>query len=170
MPNLKCKVKCYAEGSFYSHFCKRNAWKDGFCKQHHPETIKERDAAKEIKYQKKLEASAPYQLNKAVKKLVAIAALIDQKEEDGMPTIYLLEESKSLLKSHTHFLLIKKVAKCNLNDFEALLLLNLMWRTIIGEDTIDLGYSINSILDKSSCGFFLPNWFKLVVEEAVIRD
>lgn len=35
----RCKEMIF--GDFHHRQCSRNAWKDGYCKQHHPDSIKE---------------------------------------------------------------------------------------------------------------------------------
>ncbi len=49
-------------GAFHSHTCAKKAWKDGFCKQHHPDTVKERKAALDIRRQEKQKAQPWYKL------------------------------------------------------------------------------------------------------------
>jgi aspartate oxidase len=39
-----------------SHQCRRNVWKDGYCKQHHPETKAAREEKREKRFQLKLES------------------------------------------------------------------------------------------------------------------
>jgi len=39
----------YGPGGFHRP-CTRNLWKDGFCKQHHPDSVKARDEAREQKW------------------------------------------------------------------------------------------------------------------------
>jgi hypothetical protein len=44
MSEEQCKEMVSAHslyGSFHQHQCNRNAWKDGYCKQHHPDTVAE---------------------------------------------------------------------------------------------------------------------------------
>ena len=41
----RCKKKVYPSdmwGGFHGHQCHRKIWKDGYCKQHHPNTVKAR--------------------------------------------------------------------------------------------------------------------------------
>lgn len=61
MGKEKCKQEGICEsgryGSFYSHRCKKNAWKDGYCKQHHPEEKKKRAITRELKWKEKQKTS-----------------------------------------------------------------------------------------------------------------
>ncbi len=51
----RCKEQIYGKfGGFGSERCSRNAVNDGFCKQHHPDTIKARDEKSMDKYRLKL--------------------------------------------------------------------------------------------------------------------
>jgi uncharacterized coiled-coil DUF342 family protein len=59
----KCVEKIWSAGSFRPVGCSRNAVKDGFCKQHHPDTVRERrakrDAAADEKV-RKMRETGPY--------------------------------------------------------------------------------------------------------------
>lgn len=61
MPGCSHKVW---EG-FHGHPCRRNAWKDGYCKQHHPDTVKARREESEKAYEEKQKKSPWYLLQKA---------------------------------------------------------------------------------------------------------
>ena len=37
-------------GNWGSHQCSRKPWKDGYCKQHHPDTVKSREAKRTAKW------------------------------------------------------------------------------------------------------------------------
>lgn len=42
-----CKEEVRCKTNFYrTRRCKRRAWKDGYCTQHHPENVKKRDEEK----------------------------------------------------------------------------------------------------------------------------
>ena len=64
----KCKKRVFKD--WHSHRCTRNAWKDGFCKQHHPETVKARDAEASRRYVEK-QASSPWALLKKAEERIA---------------------------------------------------------------------------------------------------
>jgi hypothetical protein len=57
MDVTRCKEKVYGRkryDQFYGHQCQKKIWKDGFCKQHHPDSIKEREVLSTQKYQEGL--------------------------------------------------------------------------------------------------------------------
>ena len=56
----KCKARIYHGIGFFEHHCSRRAWRDGFCKQHHPDTVKARAEKRAAKY------AAKYKAKKAV--------------------------------------------------------------------------------------------------------
>ncbi len=58
MDTSKCKKTVYPNdrwGAFHGHQCHRKVWKDGFCKQHHPDTEEAHQEAKEKKWEKERE-------------------------------------------------------------------------------------------------------------------
>jgi hypothetical protein len=40
MEKSRCRASIFKD--WHNHQCKRKSWKDGYCKQHHPEEIKNR--------------------------------------------------------------------------------------------------------------------------------
>lgn len=55
--NGKCKENVSDHTGFYFYPCSRKAWKDGYCKQHHPESVKARQEKSETLYREKLKNS-----------------------------------------------------------------------------------------------------------------
>ena len=58
--NQHCKEKVYPKerwGSFHPYQCTRKIWMDGYCKQHHPRTVAERESIKDAKYEAAREAA-----------------------------------------------------------------------------------------------------------------
>ena len=53
----KCQKSVYYPGSYHSHPCTRKAWKDGWCKQHHPDTVAERVKKRDERWKKEKENS-----------------------------------------------------------------------------------------------------------------
>jgi hypothetical protein len=54
MDTTRCKARVYESGSwgsFHPHQCNHKLWKDGYCKTHHPETVKIRQVAKEKRWE-----------------------------------------------------------------------------------------------------------------------
>jgi hypothetical protein len=69
----RCKKRVYDQGcwDFHGHQCTRKVWKDGFCKQHHPNTEKMRRVEAERKLEKKWEKDPVNILRKALEKAQA---------------------------------------------------------------------------------------------------
>lgn len=53
----KCKQKVTSMNGWHTYGCQRSAWKDGFCKQHHPDTVAERRKKSDARWEKKQENS-----------------------------------------------------------------------------------------------------------------
>ena len=56
MDETRCKKHVYPQerwGSFHGHQCHRKVWKDGFCRQHHPETEETRTIEAQKRWQEK---------------------------------------------------------------------------------------------------------------------
>ncbi len=52
----RCSQKVYPNelwGSFYPHQCHRKVWKDGFCKIHHPDSVKIREEKSRKRWEEK---------------------------------------------------------------------------------------------------------------------
>lgn len=49
----RCKQKVWPSGQFTSHRCSRKSVKDGYCNQHHPDTVKARDEKHRAEYEHK---------------------------------------------------------------------------------------------------------------------
>jgi len=54
---------------FHSYRCKRNEWKDGYCKQHHPDTVEARRKKSKEKYEEQKKQSPYYKLREAVERI-----------------------------------------------------------------------------------------------------
>jgi len=51
----RCKAAVWTPRAWHAHQCPRKPWKDGWCKQHHPDTVKTREEAYEKRYKEKQE-------------------------------------------------------------------------------------------------------------------
>jgi hypothetical protein len=49
--------------------CSRKAWKDGYCKQHHPDSVKRRREESERRYEERWRQNPVNQLSRRVKQL-----------------------------------------------------------------------------------------------------
>lgn len=47
-------------GAFHPHQCRRKIWKDGYCKQHHPDSAKKRAEEQAKRYEEKKKESPFY--------------------------------------------------------------------------------------------------------------
>ena len=63
----KCKEKVW--NKFYHHQCTKKVWKDGYCKIHHPESVKAREEKSNLRYKQKMDASVYGRLERALKKI-----------------------------------------------------------------------------------------------------
>ena len=62
----------------FSYRCSRKAWKDGYCKQHHPDTVAERNRKAQLRYEAKWEEK---KANDPWRKLEVANARIAELEE-----------------------------------------------------------------------------------------
>jgi hypothetical protein len=74
----KCKKQVWGQSSYTHYRCSRNAWKDGYCKQHHPDTVAERRKKSDAAYEIKREQSPLYKLQQA---LAEIKSLKEENKE-----------------------------------------------------------------------------------------
>lgn len=56
------------------HQCSRRPWKDGWCKQHHPDSVANRREESNRRYEKKRKTSLPYRYGELLEKLDALRA------------------------------------------------------------------------------------------------
>jgi hypothetical protein len=74
----KCKKSVWGQSSFTSYQCSRNVWKDGYCKQHHPDTVAERRRKSDAAYEIKRRQSPLYKLQQV---LAEIKSLKEENKE-----------------------------------------------------------------------------------------
>ncbi len=74
----KCKQYVWSSSAFHGHNCTRNAWKDGYCKQHHPDTVALRFKKSEERYEKQRKQSSIYKLGEAVAKIKKLEAKVEE--------------------------------------------------------------------------------------------
>ncbi len=70
----RCKETVQTPGMMRYHRCTRNAVRDGFCNQHHPDSVKKRDEKANALYQEKLKLSPWSRLTVTSKKLAIARA------------------------------------------------------------------------------------------------
>ena len=70
----RCKQSVFSDSCFNSYQCSRKIWKDGFCKQHHPDTIAERRDKSEQKFREQQKKSPWRLLKKAKERITELEA------------------------------------------------------------------------------------------------
>ncbi|MCP3681583.1 MAG: hypothetical protein GY861_02740 [bacterium] len=69
-------------GSFHRHQCSRKKWKDGYCKQHHPDSVAERDKKAEERFRMKVANDPRTLLHKANIKINKLSEWYQENRED----------------------------------------------------------------------------------------
>jgi len=85
-----CKKQVFVQGGWRTRQCSRRIWKDGYCKQHHPDSVKKREQEKEARWLEKKKESPYYLLEKANCK-------IRELEEENKQLKMLLDKEKDIL-------------------------------------------------------------------------
>lgn len=100
MDNGKCTAQIFRNYHFYP--CTRKAWKDGYCKQHHPNTVKARDEARHQKWEAeqkawrdklRLEIAAPKLLEACKEAMWWIGNMYDNPRDSKACPYNLLEQA-----------------------------------------------------------------------------
>ena len=74
-----CKVTVYdPRNVFDNHLCRRKTWKDGYCKQHHPDSVAERGKKKRKRYEEERKNSCWYQLQQSEARLERAIGLLEE--------------------------------------------------------------------------------------------
>ena len=73
MKKEKCKEKVWSGWRFRR--CSHNAVKAGYCKQHHPDSVKARQEKSDARWEAKMESSP---LSKAMRKIAELEAEIER--------------------------------------------------------------------------------------------
>jgi lipopolysaccharide biosynthesis glycosyltransferase len=69
-----CQKRVYHGRFLLSSQCSRKPWKDGWCKQHHPDSVVARIEAADKRYEEKRKESPWYKLAKALKRVAKLEA------------------------------------------------------------------------------------------------
>ena len=75
MDYTRCVKKVMS--GYHSHQCTRKIWKDGYCKQHHPNTVKARNEESNKRWEEKRKQSPRYKLEIAQKRIQYLEELLD---------------------------------------------------------------------------------------------
>lgn len=73
-----------------------------------------------------------------------------RRDKDEISTEELFKQSKEFISSNLHFPLIQKINQKNLNISESYLYLHLIWKTITGNESIDVGRVFENIYDNTT--------------------
>ncbi len=73
-----------------------------------------------------------------------------QRDEDVISTKELFSQSKELISSNLHFPLVKRINDFQFDISDTYLYLYLIWKTLEGSETTDIGRAIEGIYDKPS--------------------
>jgi len=81
MNTHKCEATVYPKerwGTLHGYQCTRKIWKDGYCKIHHPDSVKVRRKKSMERYEENKKKSDWYLLNEANKKIEELEAEIER--------------------------------------------------------------------------------------------
>ena len=70
----RCKKTIYSRGSFRGDQCSKLIWKEGFCRIHHPESVKKRQEKSDRYFEAQRENSPYVRLSKEIGRLKSINA------------------------------------------------------------------------------------------------
>lgn len=74
----------------------------------------------------------------------------DQRDDDKISTFELFREVEKLIADNTHFALIEKVKQFSLSTEDTYLFLYLVWKTVSGNESTDIGRALEGIYDSPS--------------------
>ncbi len=92
-----------------------------------------------------------------------------QRDDDKISTYEMFNEAKEIFSANTHFPLIEKVNRFGFNIEDIHLYLYLIWKTISGNESADLGRALEGIYDNSSKRFRYMQQF-LTGEHILIKN
>lgn len=73
-----------------------------------------------------------------------------QRDEETISTSKLLIETEIILSTNSHFPFLQKIDKFNLNVEDLYLYLYMIWKALLGDDSIDIGRTMEAIYDRAS--------------------
>jgi len=85
--------------------------------------------------------------------LEKLCALGDEREDEKISTHTLLGLSQELIESHKHFPLIQNILQLNLYTADSYLFLYLIWKTILGKESIDVSNTLETIFGNATKRF-----------------
>ena len=79
----RCKEQVWPAGEWHGHQCTRKAIKDGYCKTHHPDTVKVRIEKSNKRYEEKIAKSPIGQLKKAQEEIESLTQQLESARKDA---------------------------------------------------------------------------------------
>ncbi len=89
-------------------------------------------------------------INGIIDLLEQLYKLGDQRDDDKISTFELFREVEKLIVDNTHFPLIEKVKQFSLSTEDTYLFLYLIWKTVSGNESTDIGRALEGIYDSPS--------------------
>lgn len=80
----RCRAKVSDGTGWHWNQCQRRPWWDGWCKQHHPDTVAERERERTQRYEEKCQRSPEVRLGWAREEIARLKARIAELEEQLM--------------------------------------------------------------------------------------
>ena len=84
--NERCKETVYPNekyGAFHGHQCTRKAVKDGYCKIHHPDSVRKRQEISAKRYNERIEQSEYAQLKRAREEIERLTQQVEEAKRDA---------------------------------------------------------------------------------------
>ena len=82
----RCKETVYPNeryGAFHGHQCTRKAVKDGYCKIHHPDSVRKRQEISAKRYNERIEQSEYAQLKRAREEIERLTQQLEEAKRDA---------------------------------------------------------------------------------------
>ena len=79
----RCKEHVWTNGGFHGHQCSRKAVKDGYCKIHHPDSVKARREKSAQRYKEQYAKSPIGLLKKAREKIESLTQQLESARKDA---------------------------------------------------------------------------------------
>ena len=107
----QCKQEVHDRQSSWPRFhqCRRKAVKDGYCKQHHPDTVAERERKSKERWDKKWANSPTVRLRKAEEEIKGLKAQLDAVK--GLPKYDWAEVARYGARHDTDWMRARDVLK-----------------------------------------------------------
>jgi len=78
----QCKKIVWDKGGWHSYQCRHKVWKDGYCKIHHPDSVKARQELSHMRWEQKREKDLLVLAHKKIAELQEKIEELEKKIED----------------------------------------------------------------------------------------